>query len=391
MKTKNKTKESTKVTSQSPILAFEEAAWRREFRAKLLRWYRREKRDLPWRQQSDPYAVWVSEIMLQQTQVVTVQKYFSRFQQRFPTVTDLAAAPESEVLRLWEGLGYYRRARQMHAAAKQIVDQHEGKFPVQFDDVLALPGIGRYTAGAILSIALDQRHPILEANTVRLFARLTAYRDDPLKAEGQRLLWQIAAALLPRTRCGEFNQALMELGSLVCAPRCPACESCPVGSLCPTNQGGWQSDIPASKKKVVYEEVTEVAVVIRRGQRVVLRECEPGERWAGLWDFPRFAVKHGTQPLADGKGGKADRQSELDLVQQVEQQFGLRVTLQDRLATIKHGVTKYRITLHCVTASPEAGGRLKKPARWIPLQEIGPLPLSVTGRKIGHLLSTDAS
>ena len=202
----------------------------------LLSWYDRSRRKLPWRappgETTDPYRVWLSEIMLQQTQVATVEPYYQRFLERFPTLQALAAAPQQQVLRLWEGLGYYRRARSLHAAAKEIVQHHDGRFPENPELVKSLPGIGRYTAGAILSIALDQRQPILEGNTIRLLSRLSGYTDDVTSGSGQKQLWAISEMLLPRKRVGTFNQALMELGALVCTPRQPKCESCPVMSLC---------------------------------------------------------------------------------------------------------------------------------------------------------------
>ena len=174
------------------------SAQKQRLRRRLLAWYASHARDLPWRRSRDPYRVWVSEIMLQQTQVATVRDYFNRFVAAFPDVRTLAAADEQQVLRLWEGLGYYRRARQLHAAAKVIVTEHDGQFPHDVDELQKLPGIGRYTAGAIASIAFGERAPILEANTIRLFSRLIAYRDDPTKAAGQRLLWQTAEDMLPQ-------------------------------------------------------------------------------------------------------------------------------------------------------------------------------------------------
>ena len=196
-----------------------DASWLRSFRRRLPAWFDRHARKLPWRRNHDPYAVWVSEIMLQQTQVGTVVSYFDRFLAAFPTIEALAAADEQDVLRLWEGLGYYRRARQLHKAAKIIVAEHAGNFPRNPEIVRRLPGIGRYTAGAILSIAFDARQPILEANTLRLLSRLLAYDGDPRSTEGQRLLWAMAEAVLPRRGSGRMNQALMELGSEVCAAR----------------------------------------------------------------------------------------------------------------------------------------------------------------------------
>src|SRR5687768_10854498 len=198
-------------------------SWRTLLTRKLLAWFDRSARDLPWRRTSDLYAIWISEVMLQQTQVATVIAYFERFLHRFPDVGSLAAADEQQVLRLWEGLGYYRRARQLHAAAKVIVAEHSGRFPLAYDAVRSLPGIGRYTAGAILSIGAGARLPILEANTIRVLSRLTAFRGDPASSAGQKHLWQIAELTLPAKRVGTFNQSLMELGSEICTPKAPTC------------------------------------------------------------------------------------------------------------------------------------------------------------------------
>ena len=227
-----------------------DSAWLRTFRRRLRAWYDRHARDLPWRSTRDPYAVWLSEIMLQQTQVETVKPYFRRFLAALPTIRALAEADEQQVLCLWEGLGYYRRARQLHQAARQIVADHGGRFPTDPQSVERLPGIGRYTAGAILSIAFDQRRPILEANTVRVFSRLLAYQGQTASAAGQKLLWAAAEAVLPSRDAGRFNQALMELGSQVCRGRrrpatfarprgcaMPNCAGCKTRSLVPSRGG----------------------------------------------------------------------------------------------------------------------------------------------------------
>ena len=191
--------------------------------------------------------------MLQQTQVSTVIPYFEKFTAAFPAIADLAKADEEKVLRMWEGLGYYRRARRLHKAAKQIVELHDGVFPTVLDEVDALPGVGRYTRGAVLSIAFDQRQPILEANTIRLHCRLLAYDVDPTTQKGQAPLWQFAEDVLPRTEIGLFNQALMELGGAICTPKAPKCLICPVASICSTRAQGLQESIPVAKKKMVYE------------------------------------------------------------------------------------------------------------------------------------------
>ena len=356
--------------------AFPSAAWLAQFQRRMLAWFRRNARDLPWRRTRDPYAIWVSEIMLQQTQVVTVVGYFERFLAAFPTIAALAAADEQQVLRLWEGLGYYRRARQLHAAARVIVAEHQGRFPRDIQQILALPGIGRYTAGAIASIGWDAREPILEANTIRLFSRLLAYRGDTRKNAGQKLLWEFAARVLPAKTSGLFNQALMELGSEICTPRGPRCDRCPVRSLCPTFRHGLQEVIPLPKRKTQYEERHEVAVIVRRGDRVVLRRCGPDERWAGLWDFPRFQA-------AAPHGGSIREQLE----QAVADLTGLRVQAGDKLATLKHGVTRFRITLDCYEADCTTGRLLAgADLRWVKAAELERLPLSTTGRQLSRFV-----
>jgi len=343
-----------------------------------LTWFGKHARDLPWRRSRDPYRVWVSEIMLQQTQVATVGPYFERFVERFPDVPSLAAAREEQVLRLWEGLGYYRRARQMHSAAKNIVAVHGGHLPQDRGSLLALPGIGRYTAGAILSIAFDAREPILEANSVRVLSRLLAYESDPLRSKGQGLLWSFAEALLPRNNVGAFNQALMELGSKLCTPKSPQCHECPVATLCLARKKGVEHVIPAAKKKTSQTDVREAAVVVRRRGTVLLRRCGADERWAGLWDFLRFPIK--------AQHGQTLRR---ELTEKIQEQTGLIVKLGERLTTIKHSVTRYRITLVCYHAEYVRCSRRRdrnRSLKWIRPTALEDVPLSVTGRKIGRLL-----
>ena len=387
----NRSQERNKraATSLSPAIAktagetdpWPSSQWKSEFRRRLQSWYRRNSRDLPWRRTNDPYAIWVSEIMLQQTQVATVIPYYEQFLSRFPTVAGLAAADEQDVLRLWEGLGYYRRARQLHAAAKTIVAEHECAFPRSVEAVHKLPGVGRYTAGAILSLAFDAREPILEANTVRLFSRLLAYRGNPLNAQGQGILWQAAGTILPRRRAGEVNQALMELGSRICTPREPSCECCPVASLCPTRREGLQSIIPPRKAKPQIEQVREAAVVVRNGKRVLIVRRSAGERWAGLWDFPRF-------PLAV----EGDRAVERELASSVDRLCSIQIVPRGLLRTLRHGVTRFRITLECHEADlVKSRGKCKQASRrtdqrWIYPKELADYPFSMTGRKIARLV-----
>ena len=359
-------------------VALPTAEWKRAFRRRLIAWYGRHARDMPWRLTRDPYRVWVSEIMLQQTQVATVVPYFERFIAAFPDIPTLADAREDDVLRLWEGLGYYRRARQVHKAAGVIVEKHNGMFPRDAKSAGELPGVGRYTAGAILSIAYGAREPILEANTVRLFSRLLAFEGDPTRADARRLLWAMAEALLPRRETGRLNQALMELGSQICLPRDPLCEECPAMALCPTRAAGLQNSIPITKKKPPPEQVREAAVVVRRRGKVLLLRRDDVGRWAGMWDFPRFAI-------ASRRADAVRR----ELTEKVHKMTGLVVSPKVRLTTIRHSVTRFRITLECHDAKYLRRGeapRSPPEMRWLLPTELEAFPLSVTGRKLGRLL-----
>ena len=359
-----------------PLSTFKE---RQSFRRKLLAWFGKHKRDMPWRRTKDPYQIWLSEIMLQQTTVAMAGPKFTAFVAAFPTVYGLAAADEQQVLRMWEGLGYYRRARGLHAAAKVIVAEHDGQLPRDVKSLMALPGVGRYTAGAVASFAYDVSAPIVETNTQRVLARLTGYRHEVVAGEGQRQIWNAAEALLPATGAGAYNLALMELGALVCKPSDPRCDECPVTAHCAAFAGGLQNEIPKLAAKVKVTAVREGTVVVRKSGRVLLRQRAKGERWEGMWDFPRF-------PL-DGEGPLFVRR---ELVDNVREQTGVVIEPGGLLKTIKHGVTRYRITLECYEARP-TGGRVRStdasPVRWTPLADLSGLPLSVTARKIATLIS----
>jgi A/G-specific adenine glycosylase len=293
----------------------------------------------------------------------------------------LAAAPEEQVLRLWEGLGYYRRARQLHRAAGVVMREYGGRFPRELEEVLALPGIGRYTAGAITSIAFDAPSPILEANTIRLFSRLLAYRGDPQQSTGQKLLWAFAEEVLPQRETGIFNQALMELGSLICTPRAPDCRQCPAMSLCPTYAKGLQEQVPVGKQKPNIENVREAAVVVQRRKQVLLMRRGEGGRWAGLWDFPRFELSKGEEESL-----------EVELANKLKTMTGVVARPRQLLTTLKHGVTRFRITLDCHLADYVSAAR-RPPAeaelRWIEPADLEQYPLSVTGRKLSRLVAAE--
>jgi A/G-specific adenine glycosylase len=381
----------------------QDAAWLRSFRRRVLAWYGKWGRDLPFRRTRDPYRVWVSEVMLQQTTVTAVVPYYERFLSRFPTVEALASAPEHEVLRLWEGLGYYSRARNLHAAARHIEAAHGGTFPTTAAELGRLQGIGRYTAGAIASFAFDESAPIVEANTLRLYCRLLAFRGDPRSAAGQQRLWSFAEQIVPRKWAGEFNHALMDLGATVCTPKSPNCGSCPVRTNCRAFALGVQDAVPMPKSRPALTDVAEAYVIVRRRGEVLVRRREVGERWAGLWDFPRYELPaeiagdcphvidtepHQRKlPLAD----KAPHVVHAFLRSQLKQQLGFEVTIGDVISVIRHGVTRFRIRVFCFEAELIRGSaQACDECRWVAIPDLKSLALSRPGRRLADSLASRA-
>ena len=261
------------------------------FSRRLLRWYDRARRDLPWRmplgstQRLDPYHVLLSESMLQQTQVATVIPYFHRFLERFPTLKALADAPQQDVLRLWQGLGYYSRARNLQAAARMIVNDLKGQMPSTVDGLLNLPGVGRYTAGAIASIAFNRRALILDGNVQRVLCRLDAVMRDPRERETNKHLWNRAEEILPTKRIGDFNSALMELGAMICTPRNPQCLLCPVREHCDAFAAGVQERIPVAKKSTPTPLVHRRTYCIHHKNHWLIEQRPAKGRWAAMWQF----------------------------------------------------------------------------------------------------------
>ena len=315
---------------------------RQAIREALLAWYRRSHRDMPWRRSRDPYAIWVSEIMLQQARVDTVREPFARFMARFPTVQALAEAPLADVLSQWSGLGYYARARNLHAAAVAIQQQHGGQFPVAADAVRALPGIGPYTAGAILSIAFGQRAPILDGNVTRVLSRLFAIAVGPERAEAKRLYWRLAEELLPasstsassprseRNDVGDFNQALMELGAVVCTPQRPSCLVCPLSARCQARAQDAVDSYPPAKVRgsvPIVQAVTVLLSPMRRADSdraalahpVLLLRRPTSGLWGGLWEPP-------TIWLDSDDSGEASETAEAGLLRLLKTRLGLRTT-----------------------------------------------------------------
>ena len=271
---------------------------RKKIRRRLLAWYDRHKRDLPWRRRaSDGYAQLLAEFMLQQTQVVTVVDYYKRFLKRFPTIRSLASADTDDVLALWSGLGYYTRARHLHAAASQIVERYRGAVPRDVDALMSLPGIGRYTAGAISSITYDTRVPVLDGNVSRVLLRLLALRADAKAPKAQAHLWSEAEALLPKKRCGDFNQAMMELGATACSPRSPECSACPLHTCCQAFSEDRVDMIPRPKQRTRVLPMPVAVVAVRRGDRLLFAQRPERGLWAGLWELPSEPLRTGEKPV----------------------------------------------------------------------------------------------
>ncbi|MCL6481253.1 MAG: A/G-specific adenine glycosylase [Firmicutes bacterium] len=306
------------------------------FRRRLLAWFRRRRRNLPWRSTRDPYRIWISEIMLQQTRVAAALPYYRRFLQRFPSVQALARAPLEAVLRAWSGLGYYNRARNLHRAAKELLRRHNGKFPRDPGSAQALPGVGRYTAAAVLSIAYGAPLAVLDGNVVRVLARLGAVRGELRAPARWRRLEQAAQELLAPDAPGVWNQAMMELGAMVCTPRTPRCGECPLADWCRARQLGQVERFPAKRRRPSQRKVTlAVAVVVDpHGRTLLLRPEHPQacRFFAGLWQFPAVEIH---------RDARAELRRHL---RQILPETGAAVQL-DPLPPVEHAVTRHAITL----------------------------------------------
>jgi A/G-specific adenine glycosylase len=361
----------------------------------LLDWFSRHARDLPWRRTRDPYAVWVSEIMLQQTQVKTVIPYWERWMRELPNLPAAAKASPDKIHKLWEGLGYYTRVRNLQKAARQIMEKHGGKFPQTFDDVLALPGIGRYTAGAICSIAFNQPTPILDGNVIRVLTRVFGIGENPREKKTNARLWQLAEDLVGRAvpsqpRRGAdtppyhsfLNQSLMELGALICTPRNPRCAICPVKKLCVAFCGDRLGELPNLKKGAAATARHFIAFVVERNGRFLVRQRPAGGVNAHLWEFPNVEIgarlsqpQHarlqntaGKIPATDGTRmccGSGDPRSApiTDIATHILDFTPKKLT---PLCTVKHSITRYRITVEAFVvrlkkSPPKAEGSWKTP------------------------------
>jgi A/G-specific adenine glycosylase len=344
------------------------------FTRTLLIWYRAHQRQLPWRTTRDPYRVWVAETMLQQTRVATAQRYYEPFLQQFPTVTRLAKAPLDRVLKAWEGLGYYARARHLHYAAQRITQHHDGVIPNRKRELLQLPGIGHYTAGAILSMAFGQDETVLDGNVRRVLCRILCIQENPRLPSVQRRLERRLKRLLPPREAGTFNQALMELGATICIPRTPHCTICPVEAFCEAKCRGVQHLLPvkAPRRALPHHEVA--VGVIWKGRKLLIARRPPKGLLGGLWEFP---------------GGKREAGESLEesLHRQVLEELGITIGVRQHLTTVRHGYSHFRVTLHAFECDWQKG-RPNAPNgwAWVALRKLVDYPFPRANQKIMEVL-----
>ncbi len=340
--------------------------------AHLLAWFEAHARDLPWRRTRDPYAVWVSEIMLQQTQVKTVIPYWERWMRDLPNLEALAKAKASKIHKLWEGLGYYHRVRNMQRAAHEILERHGGKFPRSFEKVLELPGIGRYTAGAICSIAFDQPHPVLDGNVIRVLARLFGIDGESRQAPTNEALWQLAGDLVGQAVAGgdsasTFNQALMELGALVCTPRNPGCEACALAKDCVAFREGRVEQLPAKTPRAKLTPRRFAAFVVQHGDRFLVRQRPSGQVNAHLWEFPNVELANGDRRLR----------------QAAHRALGAAPATLVEFCSIDHTITRYRIRLEVFRAGlPPGASRRAGAGSWRTRAQLHNLSFTGAHRRI---------
>jgi len=346
----------------------------------LLGWFSANARDLPWRRTRDPYVIWVSEVMLQQTQVKSVVPYWERWMRELPSIEAAANASSAKLHKLWEGLGYYPRVRNLQKAAKQIVAQHGGRFPTNFHDILALPGIGRYTVGAICSIAFNRPVPILDGNVIRVLTRIFGITSDPRRKDTNARLWQLATELVVHASrithhvcpSSHLNQSLMELGALICTPRNPRCDTCPVKRLCVALRENRAAELPNLGRRAKTTNRRFVAFVVERKGKFLVRQRPPGVLNAHLWEFPNFEL--GLRP------------SGLQRVRAAARALGLKPSGDKPLCVIKHSITRYRITLQAVRAEL-ANPPSPRDGHWLSLPRLHKLAFTSAHKKILHALT----
>ncbi len=343
-----------------------------KIQTRLLRWFGKNGRDLPWRKNRDPYVIWVSEIMLQQTQVDTVIPYYQKFLNSFPTVYHLSKASLSKVLKAWEGLGYYSRARNLHRASKIVAYDFDGKIPDNLRDLLTLPGIGRSTAGAILSFAYHKEAPILDGNAKRVLSRLFAVSGNPVKGKTEGLLWQLSESLIPKGRSDPFNQALMDLGATVCIPKGPQCSRCPLRNFCRGYLSGKPESYPSRTIKKPLPHIAALSAVIQKDEMLLLRQRPSKGLLGGLWEFPNWKTE-------------GEKRLRLRLRNFIKKEMGMNVEIKDSIGTFKQTFSHFKLTLHVYHCQARDGS---KNGRWIPIKNLHLLPMSRIHRKIANTISS---
>jgi len=349
----------------------------RGLREKLLRWYDVDRRDLPWRNSRDPYAIWISETMLQQTRVETVIPYYQRFLERFPTVDALATADQEDVYKLWTGLGYYSRARNLHRAAQSVVDQHDGRIPADIEALRTLPGVGRYTAGALSSIAFDRPAAAVDGNVIRVLTRVLGIRADTSQKRVIERLWDEAGRLAKGLRPGDLNQALMEFGATICTPKSPRCESgCPLARSCIARRDALVSALPNKPKRQKPRSVTAVVAWLPRGRTILAVKRPATGLLANLWDLPGGEVAGGVEP-----------RDALGLL--LRERIGLEALLPVFAGEVEHVFTHIRMRLH-VFRCRGVTGRVRlneyREHRWVEATRFAELPHSTLVQKALELL-----
>jgi A/G-specific adenine glycosylase len=345
---------------------------------KLLKWYSANKRIFPWRDNPQPYAVWVSEIMAQQTRLETMLPYYQKWMERYPTVRELADATQQEVLSLWEGLGYYSRARNLHKAAQVVVSDYDGKLPESVEELITLPGIGRYTAGAIASIAFGADQPVVDGNIKRVLARVFAISEAVNTSTGEKQVWSVAQEQLPEGRAGDHNQALMDLGALVCLPRQPRCEICPLADLCKANELNRQEEFPVKEKRGKVPHHTVTAAVLRHGEQVLIAQRKQDELLGGMWEFP---------------GGKQKPGESLEncLKREIKEELGVKIEVGEQVGVFRHTYTHFKVTLHAFESRLVVGQpRLNdhQAIEWVSLAELDDFPMGKIDRQISQTLQS---
>jgi len=351
------------------------------FAEKLLQWYAQNARELPWRSLQSPYRTWVSEVMLQQTQVDTVIPYFQRWMARFPDIPALAAASEGDVLSAWEGLGYYSRARNLHRAAQILVDERNVQLPQTPQDLQGLPGIGPYTAAAIASIAFDVDVAAVDGNIRRVLARMYNVQEPVGSKEGEKRFWTLANENLPPGQASSYNQALMDLGSLICTPKAPDCEKCPISEFCQARALGLQEERPVRSPRKKPPHLTVTAAVIQRDGKVLLAQRPSKGLLGGMWEFPGGTMED----------GDADLQA--CLKREIREELGVVIRVGDPFGVYQHAYTHFRITLHafkCDILSEEQPENLaSERLLWVKLGDLTAYPMGKVDRQIAEKLQKE--